>query len=444
MKRLKLRRVVIAALSLVGIVLFFLGFDCCNSTEGQFVPALFGGSLVVLAVLLVISFLCGRVYCSFACPLGILQDVLIRLTRRIRRRPFTPQAAHPRIQSPFLIFFFLAGVGGFSASLASLIDPYGIFGRFLTHLMLPLRDAIVNFLADRLGVEGPVVLFKREVFLAGAGVLGVVISSLWALTALVAWRGRVFCTTVCPVGTVLGWLARVSPFRLAVDASACVKCGRCTGVCKTGCLDGKVGTLDNERCVRCFNCVSACPKDAIKWKRAWKGEVDRGRLMTLAGLAGLGAIYGYRSVLFRRPSNYTKRDLPPPGAKVSALRLKCTACGLCMARCPKKIIVPAGFGDYGGTGFMMPKLDFSRGFCDPECTICGDVCPSGAILALWPDDKRAWRVGLAKWDEQKCLVCSEKVSCGLCARRCPYQAITLDEEKRPVVDAEKCVGCGAC
>lgn len=444
MKRLKLRRVVIAALSLVGIVLFFLGFDCCNSTEGQFVPALFGGSLVVLAVLLVISFLCGRVYCSFACPLGILQDVLIRLTRRIRRRPFTPQAAHPVVQGTFLSVFLLFTVLGFSASLASLIDPYGIFGRFLAHLVLPVRDAIVNFLADRFGVEGPVVLFKREVFLAGAGVLGVVISSLLVLTALVAWRGRVFCTTVCPVGTVLGWLARVSPFRLAVDASACVKCGRCTGVCKTGCLDGKAGTLDNERCVRCFNCVSACPKDAIKWKGAWKGEVDRGRRTALVNLVSLGAVYGLGSVFFRRARDCAKRELPPPGAKVSELRLKCTACGLCMARCPKKIIVPAGFGDYGGTGFMMPKLDFSRGFCDPECTICGDVCPSGAILALWPDDKRAWRVGLAKWDEQKCLVCSEKVSCGLCARRCPYQAITLDEEKRPVVDAEKCVGCGAC
>ena len=444
MKHLKLRRVVIAVLSLVGIVALFLGFECGNPAVGQFVPALLGGSLVVLAVLLVFSFLFGRVYCSFICPLGILQDVLIRLTRRLKRRPFAPQAAHPVVQWSLLSVFLLFAVLGFSASLASLIDPYGIFGRFLAHLVLPLRDAIVNFLADRLGVEGSVVLFKREVFLAGAGVLGVVISSLLALTALVAWRGRVFCTTVCPVGTVLGWLARISPFRLVVDTSVCVKCGRCTGVCKTGCLDGKAGTLDNERCVRCFNCVSTCPKDAIKWKGVWKGEVDRGRRTALVNLASLGAIYGLGSVLFRRPSDDTKRELPPPGALASELKLKCTACGLCMARCPKKIIVPAGFSDYNGTGFMMPKLDFSRGFCDPECTICGDVCPSGAISALWPEEKRAWRIGLAEWDEQKCIVCSEKVPCGLCVRRCPHQAITLDQEKRPVIDAEKCVGCGAC
>ena len=444
MKYLKRLRVIVAVLSLVGTALFFLGFGHRNPTAVQFVPALLGGSLVVLAGLLVLSFLLGRVYCSFICPLGILQDVLIRLTRRLKRRPFAPRAAHPIVQGLFVSIFLLLTVLGFSASLASLIDPYGAFGRFLAHLVLPLRDALVNFLADRLGVEGSVVLFKREVFLAGAGVLGVVISSLLALTALVAWRGRVFCTTVCPVGAFLGWLARISPFRLAVDTSACVKCGRCTPVCKTGCLDGKTGTLDNERCVRCFNCVSACPKGAIAWKGAWKGEVDRGRRTALVNLASFGAICGLGSGLLSRFRDGDGHELPPPGARAGELKLKCTACGLCMARCPKKIIVPAGFSDYNGTGFMMPKLDFSRGFCDPDCTVCGEACPSGAIPLLSLAEKRAWRIGVAEWDEKKCLVCSEKVPCGLCARRCPHQAIALDKEGRPAVDAEKCVGCGAC
>ena len=448
MWRLKSLRVIVAVISFVGITLFFLGFGSAlkhqNPAVDQFVPALLGGSLVVLAVWFVLSFLLGRVYCSFICPLGILQDVLIRLTRRLKRRPFAPQTAHPLVQGSFIAIFLLFIVLGFSASLASLIDPYGIFGRVLAHLVLPVRDALVNFLADHFGVEGSIVLFKREVFLAGAGVLGVVVSSLLALTVLVAWRGRIFCTTVCPVGAVLGWLARVSPFRLAVDKSACVKCGRCTGVCKTGCLDGKAGTLDNERCVRCFNCVSACPKGAIAWKGAWTSAPDLGRRRALVGVLGLGAIYGLRYVLPRRQSVSKGRNLPPPGARVSELKLKCTACGLCMARCPKKIIVPAAFSDYGGTGFMMPKLDFSRGFCDPDCTICGEVCPSGAISALSLVEKRAWRIGLAKWDEKKCLVCSEKVPCGLCARRCPHQAITLDKDGRPSVDAAKCVGCGAC
>lgn len=448
MKRLKSLRVIVAVISLVGITLFFLGFGSAlkhqNPAVSQFVPALLGGSLAALVVWLVLSFLLGRVYCSFICPLGILQDVLIRLTRRLKRRPFAPQAAHPVVQGSFVSIFVLFTVLGFSASLASLIDPYGIFGRFLAHLVLPVRDVLVNVLADRLGVEGPVVLFKREVFLAGVGVLGVVVSSLLALMALVAWRGRVFCTTVCPVGTFLGWFARVSPFSLAVDTSVCVKCGRCTGVCKTGCLDGKAGTLDNSRCVRCFNCVSDCPKDAIVWKGAWKGEVDPGRRTAIVNLASLGAIYGLGSVLFPRSRDCAGQELPPPGARVGDLKLKCTACGLCMARCPKKVIFPAAFGDYGGMGFMMPKLDFSRGFCDPDCTVCGEVCPSGAISALSLVEKRAWRIGLAKWDEKKCLVCLEKVPCGLCARRCPHQAITLDKDGRPSVDAAKCVGCGAC
>lgn len=448
MKRLKSLRVIVAVISFVGVTLFFLGFGSAlkhqNPADAQFVPALLGGSLAVLAVWLVLSLLLGRVYCSFVCPLGILQDILIRLTRRLRRRPFSPQAAHPRLQGTFVLIFLLLAVLGFSASLASLIDPYGIFGRVLAHLALPVRDTLVNFLADRFGVEGAVVLFKREVFLAGAGVLGVAVASLLALTALVAWRGRVFCTTVCPVGAFLGRLARASPFRLVVSASACVKCGRCTGVCKTGCLDGKSGTLDNERCVRCFNCVSACPKGAIAWKGSAASAPDLGRRRALVGVLGLGAICGLRCVLPRRQAVSKGPNLPPPGARVDDLRLKCTACGLCMARCPKKIVVPAAFGDYGGTGFMMPKLDFSRGFCDPDCTVCGEVCPSGAISALSLVEKRAWRIGLAKRDETKCLVCSENVPCGLCARRCPHKAIALDKEKRPVVDAAKCVGCGAC
>ncbi|MGN0847794.1 MAG: 4Fe-4S dicluster domain-containing protein, partial [Kiritimatiellia bacterium] len=253
-------------------------------------------------------------------------------------------------------------------------------------------------------------------------------------------------------------------FRLTIDPYSFVRCGLCSGVCPAQCLDGKGRALDDARCVRCFNCIGACPKGAIALRPAWtlpkaapaaeegRRAVVRGLAAAAGGLAVAGGIAGGRKAL----GDGGAAVVTPPGATVDSLRARCTACGLCVAACPQKVIAPAGFSAYGPLGFMLPKMDFARGFCAPDCTTCGEVCPTGAILPLTAAEKKTVKIGLARFDRAACLACTEKIPCGLCARRCPQQAITLTEEevegdekkpvkiKVPAVDAAKCTGCGAC
>ena len=252
--------------------------------------------------------------------------------------------------------------------------------------------------------------------------------------------------------------------RLQVEEMAKVGMGGlCSGVCKAECLDGRGQTLDNARCVRCFNCIGACRKGAISLKPVWtlprkakkvegRREVVLGLAKAAGGVAVAGAVLGGRKML--GDGNPTD-VIAPPGSLPENLRAKCTACGLCVAQCPRKVIAPAGFSEYGPLGFMLPKMDFSRGFCDPNCTLCGEVCPTGAIRPLTREAKKKVKIGRATFDRAKCLACTERIPCGLCERRCPQKAITLKEEEAkdgektvkiqvPVVDGAKCTGCGAC
>ena len=94
---------------------------------------------------------------------------------------------------------------------------------------------------------------------------------------------------------------------------------------------------------------------------------------------------------------------------------------------------------------MLPKLDFSKGSCNPECSRCAEVCPAKA-LARQPG--QVVKIGLAKWSREDCRT-TKGETCTLCSERCPTDAITLVSDAEgtvahPEVDAAKCVGCGKC
>ena len=141
--------------------------------------------------------------------------------------------------------------------------------------------------------------------------------------------------------------------------------------------------------------------------------------------------------------------MPPGAVSIDVFKARCTACGLCMAACPSRVIRPAGPSAYGLTGLLMPKLDFSVCSCDVECTRCADVCPSHALRRLVPAERARTRVGVAVWDPAAgCTAARGEAECGLCAVRCPKAAISMaagaDGTAHPVVDERRCIGCGDC
>ena len=264
---LKAIRIVAALAVFIGLNLFFFGFvegaGCL--AQIQFVPACLAFNLVVIGVVAGVTLLAGRVYCSVVCPLGIFQDVVLRLRKLIVRKNFAYRLGHPVVRAVFAVVFVALALCGFAA-LAGLIEPYSVYGRFATHLFEPLAAMCANAAADLAARWGHPCMLKSEVFVRGWAAFGVAGVSCLTIAALAAWRGRLFCNTVCPVGAVLGLLSAKAPVKIRLDAAKCVKCGLCARACKAECIDVANGTVDQNRCVRCFNCLGACKKEAMSWK----------------------------------------------------------------------------------------------------------------------------------------------------------------------------------
>lgn len=464
---LKKIRIPVAVLMFTVILFYFLDFVGVlpqafpNLARIQFVPALLSGTFIVLGLLLLLTFLFGRVYCSVICPLGILQDVVAWFARRINRKK---RYSFSR-EKKWLRYLVLAGVvaafllGG--TVVLSLLDPYSAFGRIAVNVFRPVYMGINNVGAAVFNYFDNYSLYHTDIYvlslfslLAGIVTFGVV--------AYLAYRyGRTYCNTICPVGTVLGVISRRSLWRVRIDPDACVSCGLCERKCKSSCIDSKGKTVDGSRCVACYNCLTTCPKQALSYRPAWKTAgtkacvTDAGKRQFMAALAvgalavaprktwakGIAAIEGNKTYQKQHP-------LSPPGA-VSAEHLlrHCTACHLCVAKCPSKVLKPT-FMDYGVGGMMQPKMDFEHGFCNFDCTVCTEVCPNGALLKLTKQEKHTLQVGRVVFVEENCIVYSQGTSCGACSEHCPTQAVSMQPYKNgltiPVVHPDICVGCGGC
>ena len=140
--------------------------------------------------------------------------------------------------------------------------------------------------------------------------------------------------------------------------------------------------------------------------------------------------------------------VPPGSLGIRHLTQHCTACQLCVSVCPNQVLRPST----DLMKLMQPEMSYERGYCRPECTKCSEVCPAGAIRPISLADKSSTQIGHAVWIKKNCVPLTDGVECGNCARHCPSGAITMvlsDAEddkspKIPVVNVERCIGCGAC
>ncbi|MGN1233267.1 MAG: 4Fe-4S dicluster domain-containing protein [Candidatus Cryptobacteroides sp.] len=458
----KIRIILATIVFILCAALFLDGSGTVSSWFGwvakiQFLPALLALNLAVVIVLIVLTLIFGRAYCSVICPLGIMQDGISHISsmRKGKKARFHWSPEVKWLRYSVLALFIIALVAGLT-SVAALLAPYSAFGRIATTLVRPaLPTAII------------------------AGVTLLVVGVL-------AWiGGRTYCNTVCPVGTILSFFSRFSLLRPVIDESKCRNCHACEHKCKASCINIDKHEIDYSRCVDCFNCLDSCKFGALKYRKAWgkaaaeavqanaagapetpgagndadTGNHDAGRRAFISStvIAATAVALkaqekkvdgGYAAVTAKKAPERTNPIVPFGAVSLKHFHQHCTGCQLCVSQCPNDVLRPSTSLDR----LMQPEMSYENGWCRPECTKCSEVCPAGAILEITPEEKTAIHVGVASVDLDLCVVNRDNVHCGNCARHCPAGAIKMvrknpDDENSlriPTVLEDRCIGCGAC
>ena len=437
----------------------------------QFLPAVLALNVVVIVLLVLLTLIFGRVYCSVICPLGVFQDFVSWVSGKFKKNRFRYSKALNKLRYIVLALFVLALLSGSGFLLVKLLAPYSAYGRMVSSLLQPIYIAINNGLALIAERVGSYAFYSVDVWMKSVSVLVIAVVTLIVVVVL-SWRGgRTYCNTICPVGTFLGFLSRFAWLKPTIDTAKCNGCGLCERNCKASCIHSKEHAIDYSRCVACMDCISKCKRGAIKYAPSWTSRTasstesadtqptDTGRrsfIVTAAALTAGAALKaeekkvdgGLAEILDKKVPERQTPILPPGALTAKHFAKHCTACQLCVSACPNGVLRPTTALDR----FMQPELSYERGYCRPECTRCSQVCPAGAIKPITKEEKASTQVGHAVWIRKNCVVITDGVNCGNCERHCPTGAIQMvpsDENnprshKIPVINVERCIGCGAC
>ena len=471
-------RITLALIFFVGITLLFLDFTGTLHlwlgwmAKVQLLPAVLALNLVVVAALVVLTLIFGRIYCSVVCPLGVMQDVIAWLHRKTaKKHHYRLTKAHNWLRYGVLALFVACIIVGVPA-LVVLLAPYSSYGRIASTMLQPLYILANNGLAAIAEHFDSYAFYSVDTWLRSLPTLLVAVGTFVVIFYLAWTRGRLYCNSICPVGTVLGFLSRFSLLKIHFKEDKCIDCGQCAKNCKAQCVDYKNHRVDYSRCVSCGTCLTKCKKKALVYGLINKSEeskapqspaVDKSKRAFLLGstlAAGTALMAQEKKKVDGGLAEIEDKAIPtrntplvPPGAKgVWHLAKHCTACQLCVAECPNQVLRPSTDLER----FMQPEMSYERDFCRPECVRCSEVCPTGAIEPITRADKTAIQVGHAVWIKENCVVLTDHVSCGNCARHCPAGAISMEPVESlgdgksdivpivPIVNTERCIGCGAC
>jgi len=434
------------------------------------------GFFWAVAVLL-LTLLLGRFFCGFVCPMGTVHHMVSVIRPTLRGKALiqaNQKSGGHRVKYLLLISVLVSAVFGLNA--AGILDPISLLFRSLSLAVFPAVGNAIKAACDVIAgsdikpfnllgyaaeeIASPLFGYGYPAYQAGWVIGGLFLLVLF----LNRIRFRFWCRTLCPLGALFGVFSRFSLFRLEKKEGACTGCQKCTLTCQGAASPGPDGDWDGSECLLCFNCFSECPEQAIafrfRWFPAQNRGPDMGRRAVLGGLlAGvsiplLGRLDGqvYRVSdprLVRPPGSVEERDF---------LRL-CQRCGLCMKVCPTNVIQPT-LSEGGMAGLWTPRLVMTLGYCEYTCTLCGSVCPTGAIADISGREKveRPVRIGSAYLDRGRCLPWSGNGPCIVCEEHCPTspKAIYLRSDiqtapggttvkvQLPYVDLRRCVGCGIC
>jgi len=432
---------------------------------------LWGLAVIILSVLL------GRVFCGFICPFGTLHHLVSWIRPALKgKRLIEANEKKPSQKIKYFLFILLIIGASIGLNLTGLLDPISFLFRSVALAVIPglgvgIR-AVFDFLAQSdikifnllsYGAEvfaSPVFGYDFQAFQT-AWFIGLLFLVVLFLNRI---RPRFWCRILCPLGALLGIFSRFAVLKLEKYDDKCTQCMKCTQNCQGAACPRPGQDWETAECLVCFNCFNICPEDALSFKFIGSPKLgksaDIGRRAVLTGLVGgislplLGKLDGQ----IHKVSD--PRLIRPPGSLTEAEFITlCQRCGLCMKVCPTHVINPT-LSEAGMAGFWSPRLIMTQGYCEYTCTLCGSVCPTGAIKKITAKEKieTPIKIGSAYLDRGRCLPWSGNTPCIVCQEHCPTspKAIYLRKEvmlnpdgkkmevQLPFVDLKKCIGCGIC
>ena len=446
---------------------------------------------------LVLAIVVGRAFCGWICPLGSLNHFVGSLKSDVKRGAALIESNrykrwHAAKYYVLVAVLALAAVG----SVAGLVlDPLSLLVRSAAVSVLPALNYALRAVIDVGGewAVGP----ARTVVDATAVVLGATvlsfeqpyfrqalgIGSLFALVLLLnLWVTRFWCRAICPLGALLGVCSRWSLVQLRKHEERCDDCRRCLLHCQGGDDPLPGASWRKAECHLCMNCVTDCPTGGISF--AWSTRPDlstreqpqlRRRAVVASLVGGAGSLAVMRSGVGLHAAGDPTLIRPPGSLNEPHFLERCIRCGDCMKVCPNNALHPALF-EGGFEGLWTPVLVPRVGYCEPNCVLCSQVCPTGAIWEITvaekigrpanpmpaastdPPKADPIRVGTAFFDRGRCLPWAMGTECIVCEEWCPTspksiylvssevvdakgQAKTV---RQPYVDPHLCTGCGAC
>jgi len=422
--------------------------------------------LIFSVMMVVLTAIFGRFFCGWMCPMGSWID-FISLVRRKKQERFS-ESTKAKISRPkFFILLFIFVVGFLGIQIAWILDPIVMAARVISLNVIPAMTLAVDrglqFFIQRFGFYEPFYDFYR--FLK-SGILGVNVhfftSSLLTLgfflivTACAIFISRLWCRMLCPLGAFYALNARASLLKRRTEG--CTFCGQCTQACRMGAIKEN-GAYHPGECILCMDCVYACPQEITHFSFFPPSKSKQQNKISSRGISRrdfillLGAIFPLLGFKTSQKSFAVHPVVRPPGALPEAQFVdSCVRCGNCMKVCLTNGLQPVTL-ESGLEGLWTPQLVPEIGYCEYNCHLCGDVCPTQAIKKLSLEDKQKAKLGIAEIDKTMCIAWAENKECIVCEEHCPVpeKAIKSTEQIvdgkkifKPRVDEQLCVGCGIC
>lgn len=411
----------------------FFRLDPLVAIIAMFTSGVLISGLMFSLIILVLTFFFGRFFCGWICPLGALIDFFEWITQGYKRKEREQNRLNQLSAVKFGVLILIVAASGFSFQFVYFFDPIVIMTRFMGMILIPVQKA----------------LFQLPPFVVQHAVWFLIFTLCILMLSFVV--RRFWCRAICPLGALLGLVAKFSPSGFVQED--CNECTACQKKCRTGAImDTKAQITLSQECIRCFDCLDACPQrmrvftwNARPQKRSQPNLLSRRSFLAWLG----GGVIGSAVIAGNAGAMPGKKSLlrPPHSPDEEEFLDLCIRCQACINICPTNTLQPLLLQS-GLYGLWTPTVTPSIGECEVDCNKCSTVCPTHAIAPFDLSTKYDLKIGTAILSKDRCIPYSEDKQCGKCIPECPTAAIGFIEQNNLLfpskIDFLLCVGCGVC